>query len=45
MPYRVIISKRAQEEGQFEVVTRKTGEVQKLNEETLLGFFTTDEDD
>ena len=45
MPYRVIISKRAQEEGQFEVVTRRTGETQKMNEETLLGFFTPDEDD
>lgn len=45
MPYRVIISKRAQEEGQFEVVTRKTGETEKMNEEALLGFFTPDEDD
>ena len=45
MPYRVVISRRAQEEGQFEVVTRKTGEVQKMNEETLLGFFTPDEND
>lgn len=45
MPYRVIISKRAQEEGQFEVVTRKTGETQKMDEETLLGFFIPDEND
>ena len=35
MPYRVVVSKKLKEQGQFEVVTRKTGEVRMLSEEEL----------
>lgn len=35
MPYRVVVSKKLKESGQFEVVTRKTGEVRLLSEEEL----------
>ncbi len=35
MPYRVVVSKKLKESGQFEVVTRKTGEVRMLSEEEL----------
>jgi prolyl-tRNA synthetase len=35
MPYRVVVSKKLKEQGQFEVVTRKTGEVRLLSEEEL----------
>ncbi len=45
MPYRVVISKRAKEEGLYEVVRRKNGDIEKMDEEKLLGFFTPDEDD
>lgn len=45
MPYRVVVSKRTKEDGQFEVVRRKNGEVEKMDETKLLGFFTLDEED
>lgn len=35
MPYRVVVSKKTREEGKFEVVERKTGEVSFLSEEEL----------
>ena len=35
MPYRVVIGKKTKEEGKFEVVERKTGEVTWLTEEEL----------
>ncbi|MFZ2252790.1 MAG: aminoacyl--tRNA ligase-related protein [Minisyncoccia bacterium] len=35
MPYRVVVSKKTHEEGKFEVVERKTGEVLYLTEEEL----------
>jgi len=35
MPYRVVIGKKTKEEGKFEVVERKTGEVTLLTEEEL----------
>jgi prolyl-tRNA synthetase len=35
MPYRVVVSKKLKESGQFEVVTRKTGDVRLLSEEEL----------
>lgn len=39
MPYRVVVSKKTKESGQFEVVTRATGEVRNLSEEELLADF------
>ena len=39
MPYRVVASKKGKESGQFEVVTRATGEVRQLSEEELLADF------
>ncbi len=39
MPYRVVVSKKTKEEGQFEVVTRKNGEVRFLSEEELYEDF------
>ncbi|MCA9361604.1 proline--tRNA ligase, partial [Candidatus Kaiserbacteria bacterium] len=39
MPYRVVVSKKGKEEGKFEVVTRKTGEVRFLTEEELYADF------
>jgi prolyl-tRNA synthetase len=39
IPFRVVASKRGKEEGMFEVVTRKTGEVRKLTEEELFADF------
>jgi len=45
MPYRIVLSKRAKEEGLFEVVERKTGNVEKMDEGKLLGFFTPDPED
>lgn len=39
MPYRVVISKKTKEEGQFEVVTRSTGEIRFLSEEELWADF------
>ncbi len=35
MPYRIVVSKKTREEGKFEVVERKTGEVSYLTEEEL----------
>ena len=45
IPYRVVVSKRAKEEGLFEVVRRKNGEIEKVDEAKLLGLFTKDEED
>ncbi len=39
MPYRVVVSKKTKEEGKFEVVTRKDGEVRFLSEEELYADF------
>lgn len=39
MPYRVVVSRKMKEEGKFEVVTRKTGEVRYLTEEELFADF------
>lgn len=39
MPYRVVLSRKLKESGQFEVVTRKTGEVRMLTEEELMADF------
>lgn len=39
LPYRVVISKKTKEEGKFEVVERKTGEVQFLTEQELYQKF------
>jgi len=35
MPYRIVVSKKTKEEGKFEVVERKTGEVTFMTEEEL----------
>lgn len=45
MPYRVVVSKKTKEEGQFEVVTRKDGEVRFLSEEELYADFNDDLED
>ncbi len=42
IPYRVIVSKRAKEEGKFEVVRRADGEVSYLTEEELYARFSPD---
>jgi len=39
MPYRVVASRKGKESGQYEVVTRATGEVRSLTEEELLADF------
>ena len=39
MPYRVVASRKARDEGKFEVVTRASGEVRFLSEEELFGDF------
>lgn len=39
IPYRVVVSKKGKESGQFEVVTRATGEVRQLTEEELFADF------
>ncbi len=39
MPYRIVVSKKTKEEGKFEVVTRKDGEVRFLSEEELYADF------
>ena len=39
IPYRVVVSKKTREEGKFEVVTRKDGEVRFLSEEELYADF------
>jgi prolyl-tRNA synthetase len=36
MPYRVVVSRKTKEEGKFEVVERKTGEVMYKTEEELM---------
>jgi len=41
MPYRVVVSKKLKELGQFEVVTRQTGAVRLLSEEELYADFAT----
>jgi prolyl-tRNA synthetase len=41
IPYRVVVSRKTKEEGQFEVVERKTGEVSFVSEEELLAKFQT----
>ncbi len=42
IPYRVIISRKTKEEGVYEVVKRKTGEVKYMNEKELQECFTGD---
>lgn len=42
IPYRVVASRKGKEEGKFEVVTRKSGEVRKLTEAELYGDFDAD---
>lgn len=42
MSYRVVMSKKLKENGQFEVVTRATGEVRLLTEEELYADFATE---
>lgn len=39
LPYRVIVSRKTKDEGKFEVVERKTGEVTYLTEEELMQKF------
>jgi prolyl-tRNA synthetase len=39
MPYRVVVSKKGRKNGQFEVVTRASGEVRQLTEEELFADF------
>jgi len=39
IPYRVVVSKKLKEAGQFEVVTRASGEVRLLSEEDLMADF------
>lgn len=43
IPYRAVVSRKAKEEGKFEVVTRATGEVRHLTEEELYGDFDSEE--
>ncbi|MCA9358853.1 prolyl-tRNA synthetase [Candidatus Kaiserbacteria bacterium] len=43
IPYRVVASRKGKEQGTFEVVTRKTGEVRNLSEEELLADFDDEE--
>ncbi len=43
LPYRVIVSKKTQEEGKFEVIERRTGEVQYMSEEELYNKFVRSE--
>jgi prolyl-tRNA synthetase len=45
MPYRVVVSKKSKEAGSFEVVTRKTGEVEQLTEEELMRMFLKETND
>ena len=39
MPYRVVVSRKTKEEGKFEVVTRKTGDIRYLAESELMADF------
>jgi len=43
IPYRIVVSKKAKEEGTFEVVRRQNGEVKRLNEEQIYNMFIADE--
>ena len=43
LPYRVVVSRKTKEDGKFEVVTRKNGEVRLLTEEELYADFDNDE--
>ena len=42
LPLRVVASRKGKESGEFEVVTRATGEVQKMTEEDLYSYLTKD---
>jgi prolyl-tRNA synthetase len=42
IPYRIVASKKAKEEGKFEVVTRATGEVRHLTEAEVYADFDSD---
>lgn len=44
IPYRVIVSRKTMDAGQFEVVTRKTGETRFLTEAELYADFARDEE-
>ncbi|HEU4677516.1 MAG TPA: aminoacyl--tRNA ligase-related protein [Candidatus Paceibacterota bacterium] len=39
IPYRVVVSRKTKEEGKYEVVNRRTGEVEHLDEESLYEKF------
>jgi len=39
LPYRVVVSKKTRDEGRFEMVERRTGEVSFVSEEELYTFF------
>lgn len=41
MPYRVVVSRKTKEEGQFEVINRSTGEVKYLSEGELFTMFSS----
>lgn len=43
MPYRVVVSRKTKDEGKFEIVERKTGEVSMLSEEELYQKFANTE--
>lgn len=43
IPYRVVISKKAKEEGKFEVINRATGEIRYLTEDDLYADFDSDQ--
>jgi prolyl-tRNA synthetase len=40
MPFRVVVSRKTKEEGQFEIVERQTGETTFVNEDDLFARFT-----
>jgi prolyl-tRNA synthetase len=42
MPYRVVVSRKGKEQGTFEVVVRKTGEIKNLTEAELYADFAID---
>lgn len=42
IPYRIVVSKKTKEEGKFEVIERKTGEVRYLSEEELYADFSNE---
>ena len=43
IPYRSVVSKKSKEEGTFEVVRRKDGNVERLDEEGIYNMFIADE--